>query len=109
MPAVSGMVRVMSVVSRVHLADPQKNAEEIAALLETADAQGAQLCVFPELCLTGYTCADLFLQPALLDAAAQALAWLASLPVKAAFVVGLPLLIGGRLYNCAAVVCGGKV
>ena len=109
MPAVSGMVRVMSAVPRVHLADPQENAREIAALLETADAQGAQLCVFPELCLTGYTCADLFLQPALLDAAAQALAWLASLPVKAAFVVGLPLLIGGRLYNCAAVVCGGKV
>ena len=69
MPAVPGMVRTMAASPRVHLANPKKNAEEIAALLDIADANGVQLCVFPELCLTGYTCGDLFLQPALLDAA----------------------------------------
>ena len=109
MSAVSGMLRVMSAVPRVHLADPKANAGEIAALLARADEEGAQLCVFPELCLTGYTCADLFLQGALLDAAAAALCELAARPVRTAFVVGLPLEIGGRLYNCAAVVRGGDV
>ena len=74
MSAVSGMIRTMAASPRVHLADPNKNAQEIAALLDIADAQGAALCVFPELSLTGYTCADLFLQPALLRAAADALA-----------------------------------
>ena len=103
------MIRVMSAVPRVHLADPEANVLDISALLAEADARGAQLCVFPELCLTGYTCADLFLQPALLSGARAALARLAALPVKTAFVVGLPLEIGGQLYNCAAVVCGGDV
>ena len=105
----SGMIRTMAAAPRVHLADPAKNAEEIAALLHTADAQGVQLCVFPELCLTGYTCGDLFLQPALLDAARAALGTLAALPVKTAFVVGLPLEMNGQLYNCAVVCCGGEI
>lgn len=103
------MIRVMSAVPRVHLADPEKNFEEIAALLRVADERGAQLCVFPELCLTGYTCGDLFLQPALLRAAKAALLQLTRMSVKTAFVVGLPLEIEGQLYNCAAVVCGGDV
>ena len=103
------MIRVMSAVPRVHLADPEANVLDISALLAEADARGAQLCVFPELCLTGYTCADLFLQPALLSGARAALARLAALPVKTAFVVGLPLEISGQLYNCAAVICGGDV
>ena len=109
MPAVSGLVRTMAVSPRVHLANPKRNAEEIASLLRTADAQGAQLCVFPELCLTGAACGDLFTQPTLLDGAKNALAALLALPVKTAFVVGLPLAIGGRLFNCSAVVCGGKL
>ena len=109
MPAVSGLVRTMAVSPRVHLANPKKNAEEIASLLRTADAQGVQLCVFPQLCLTGSTCGDLFAQPMLLDGAKEALAALLALPVKTAFVVGLPLVIGGRLYNCSAVVCAGKL
>ncbi|MDO5298500.1 MAG: NAD(+) synthase [Clostridia bacterium] len=109
MPALSGMIRAMAAVPRVYLADPSKNAEEIAALLKTADQQGAQLCVFPELCLTGYTCADLFLQDALLRAALDALRTLCALPVKTAFAVGLPLSMNGRLYNCAAVICGGRL
>ena len=103
------MIRVMSAVPRVHLCDPEANVREISSLLAEADARGAQLCVFPELCLTGYTCADLFLQPALLAGAKAALTRLAAMPVKTAFVVGLPLEIGGQLYNCAAVVCSGDV
>ena len=69
MPSVSGMIRTMAAVPRVHLANPKKNAEEISALLDIAEENHVQLCVFPELCLTGATCGDLFMQPALLRAA----------------------------------------
>ena len=109
MPAVSGMIRTMAAVPRVHLANPQKNAEEISALLDIADEKGVQLCVFPELSLTGCTCGDLFFQPALLRAALTALDTLASRETKAAFIVGLPLSIQGRLYNCAAVIARHEV
>ena len=74
MPAVSGMIRAMAAEPRVHLANPKKNAEEISALLDIAQARGAQLVVFPELSLTVYTCADLFMQDTLLTAAREALA-----------------------------------
>ncbi len=104
MPVVSGMIRTMAAVPRVHLANPKKNAEEIAALLDIADEKGVQLCVFPELSLTGYSCGDLFMQPTLLGAALEALDTLAGRETKTTFVVGLPLEIGGRLYNCAAIV-----
>ena len=104
MTAISGMIRTMAASPRVHLADPNKNAQEIAALLDIADSCGAALCVFPELSLTGYSCGDLFLQPALLQAAQEALSELAARETKTTFVVGVPLQIHGRLYNCAAVV-----
>ena len=109
MAHIPGMIRAMAAVPRVHLADPQANAQEILALLRQADEQRAELCVFPELCLCGYTCADLLLHPPLLAGCLQALETLLHAPVRAAFVVGLPLEIGGRLYNCAAAVCGGRI
>ena len=101
MAHISGMIRAMSAVPRVHLADPQANVREIVELLRQADAQNVRLCVFPELCLCGYTCADLLIHPPLLSGCLQALDTLLQAPVRAAFVVGLPLEIGGRLYNCA--------
>ena len=107
LPVVSGMVRAMAAVPKVHLANPKKNAEEIAALLDTADSRGVQLCVFPELSLTGYTCGDLFFQPTLVQSAKDALDTLMKKKVRTTYVVGLPMAIGGRLYNCAAVVCSG--
>ena len=109
MAHIPGMIRAMAAVPRVHPADPQANAQEILALLRQADEQRAELCVFPELCLCGYTCADLLLHPPLLAGCLQALETLLRAPVRAAFVVGLPLEIGGRLYNCAAAVCGGRI
>ncbi|MBE5799434.1 MAG: NAD(+) synthase [Clostridiales bacterium] len=101
---IPGMIRTMAAVPRVHLANPKKNAEEISALLDIADQNGVSLCVFPELSLTGYTCGDLFMQPSLLQAALEALDKLANRETKTAFIVGLPLDIQGRLYNCAAIV-----
>lgn len=85
------------------------NVREIVELLRQADAQNVRLCVFPELCLCGYTCADLLIHPPLLSGCLQALDTLLQAPVRAAFVVGLPLEIGGRLYNCAVAVCGGRI
>ena len=73
MAHIPGMIRAMAAVPRVHLADPQANAQEILALLRQADEQRAELCVFPELCLCGYTCADLLLHPPLLAGCLQAL------------------------------------
>ena len=104
---VSGMVRTMAAVPPVHLANPKKNAEEISAILDIADSNQVQLCVFPELSLTGYTCGDLFFQPSLLQAARDALDTLIKKKVRTTYVVGLPLEIGGRLYNCAAVITSG--
>ena len=69
MMKISGMYRAAAVSPRVHLANPAKNAEEIARLLREADANGVSLCVFPELCLTGSTCGDLFFQRPLLEQA----------------------------------------
>ena len=85
MAHIPGMIRAMAAVPRVHLADPQANAQEILALLRQADEQRAELCVFPELCLCGYTCADLLLHPPLLAGCLQALETLLRAPVRAAF------------------------
>ncbi len=109
MSRIPGMLRAAAFSPRVHLANPAKNAEEIACALKKADETGVSLCVFPELCLTGSTCGDLFFQRPLLEQAKQALLTLAALDVNAAFIVGLPLEMCGRLYDCAAVVCGGEV
>ena len=105
----TGMFRTMAASPRVYLANPVRNMAEITKILHIADTQGVQLCVFPELCLTGSTCGDLFFQPALLNDALTALRALAALPFKTAFVVGMPLEIGGGLYNCAVVVSRGKL
>lgn len=69
------------------------------------------LLVFPELCVTGYTCGDLFLQPTLLKGAEEALAFLltATAALDTVFVVGLPVAVGSVLYNCAAVCQKGRL
>ena len=109
MSLISGMIRTMAAVPCVHLANPAKNAEEISSLLDIADQCGVKLCVFPELSLTGSTCGDLFAQPALLDGARDALYSLLQKGVKTAFVVGLPLMLGGQLHACAAVIAGKQL
>ena len=89
MAHISGMIRAMSAVPRVHLADPQANVCEIVELLRQADAQNVRLCVFPELCLCGYTCADLLIHPPLLSGCLQALDTLLQAPVRLSSVCRL--------------------
>ena len=69
-----GFVKVAASIPTVHVADPAYNAQQMLAQLKQAAKEGVRTVVFPELGLTGYTCGDLFLKPALLDAAENALA-----------------------------------
>lgn len=110
-PATHGFTRVAVAVPRIRVADPAHNAERTVELMQQAAQQGASLVAFPELGLSAYTCDDLFHQRALLDACEAALQRVleasAALPLVA--VVGLPLRVDHRLFNCAAVISGGRL
>ena len=102
-------LRVAAAVPAVRPADVGANLAAIRALLRQVAAARVQVAVFPELCLTGYTCADLFYQPYLLDAAERALAELIPDCGDGLVAVGLPVRVGGRIFNCAAVVAGRRL
>ncbi len=106
-----GFVRVAAITPQLRVADIAFNTQAIIAALEQAAARGCRLALFPELCVTGYSCADLFYQSLLLRDASAALRPIAEAADRAgiAAVVGLPLDMDGRLYNCAAFLCGGRV
>ena len=107
----TGFVKVAAGSPRVAVADVRANAAAIEALIRRADALGAHLLVLPELCLTGYTCGDLFYSETLLRAAREGLVEVAAATrgLRPLVVFGLPLREDGRLYNCAAVVRDGKI
>ncbi|MDR1004918.1 MAG: NAD(+) synthase, partial [Prevotellaceae bacterium] len=106
-----GFVKVAAAVPRVKIADCDYNAESILQLMTEADAKGVEIMVFPELCITGYTCGDLFAQEVLLGDAEQALGKIvecsSSLHVIA--IVGMPLALNGHLLNAAVVVQRGVI
>lgn len=107
-----GYIRTGAAVPQVSIADVDSNVERICALADRAYASGVRLLVFPELCLTGYTCADLFLQQELQIKALKGLKDMASTSSRwpgMAVVAGLPLRHGDALYNCAAMLSGGKI
>ncbi len=106
-----GFHRIAACVPEMKVADVVFNLARIEALALEADSQGAAAAVFPELCLTGYTCGDLFHQKLLLDKAKDALGALASRLAsrRIAVAVGLPFLFRSRLYNCAALIQSGRV
>ncbi|WP_312549472.1 NAD(+) synthase [Massilia sp.] len=103
--------RVAVAIPRCRIADPAYNVEQTIALARQAADQGAALVAFPELGLSAYSCDDLFHQRALLDACQEGLAAVveASRELPVAMVVGLPLRVNHQLFNCAAVVAGGRV
>lgn len=106
-----GFVRVGAAVPEMKVADCRYNTQKIAEIMEKAVKNDVYLTVFPELCITGYTCGDLFQQPLLLNMALKSLKEIAdkSSGCKNVFIVGLPLMINQQLYNCAAVVQNGKI
>ncbi len=106
-----GLARVAACTTPCSLADPSSNARSVAAAARACDAQGAVLAVFPELALSGYSIEDLLLQDALLDGVERAASELlaASRTLLPVIVVGAPLRHGGRVYNTALVLHGGRL
>lgn len=106
-----GFVRVAAATPELRVADVRYNTKKIAETVAQADKAGVQLLVFPELSLCGYTCGDLFGQKVLLDDCEENLRLLARETEgrKMLLFVGVPVRLGGVLYNCAAAVGGGKV
>jgi NAD+ synthase (glutamine-hydrolysing) len=107
-----GFLRAAAATPDLVVADPAANARHTIALLEQAEAQGANLVVFPEMGLTGYTCADLFHTLTLPRAADEALAEVAAFTAagfRGVAVVGLPVALDGQLFNAAAVLHRGRV
>lgn len=106
-----GFIKVAAVTPKIRVADPVYNAAVICEELEKVYAKGAKIIVFPELCLTGYTCGDLFLQQLLLEKAEEQLLTVATATrdKDALVMLGLPMVREGRLYNVAAVLQNGEV
>lgn len=106
-----GFYRFAAVSPILKVADTAYNTEEIIRSAKITASNGAAFVVFPELCITGYTCSDLFHQELLLQNSTRALARIADALKESDTViaVGLPLRILGRLYNCAAFVQHGRV
>ncbi|HEV8194543.1 MAG TPA: nitrilase-related carbon-nitrogen hydrolase, partial [Ktedonobacterales bacterium] len=106
-----GFARVAVVAPEVKVADVRFNTRTTIDALEAAAMRGCQLALFPELGLTGYTCADLFYQALLRDQARAALTDIAEVTTRLgiAAVVCLPIEAEGKLYNCAAFIANGAV
>ena len=106
-----GFYRFAAVSPILKVADTAFNTEEIVKSANIAVSNGAAFVVFPELCITGYTCSDLFHQELLLQNSIRALLKIAKAfaDSDAVIAVGLPLRLFGRLYNCAAFVQRGRV
>ncbi|MBQ7801231.1 MAG: NAD(+) synthase [Oscillospiraceae bacterium] len=105
-------IRIACAVPPVRVGDVTKNVEDICRRIREADEQGTDLVVFPELALTGYTCADLFFQDTLLDACKAGLRAVAACTGEhpgVMVVVGLPAVVGGQMYNCGAVLSAGRL
>ena len=106
-----GFIKAAAGTIDVVVANVQYNTKQILARMREADAAGVNLLTLPELCLTGYTCGDLFFSDCLLGAVEPALAQIveASKGLYPVTAVGLPLRFGGKLYNCAAVIHAGQL
>ncbi|MBQ9637056.1 MAG: NAD(+) synthase [Prevotella sp.] len=106
-----GFIKVATAVPTVRVADVDYNLTQIESLIAQAEGKGVEVIVFPELSLTGYTCQDLFSQGVLLDAVEQAVLRLLDFTrqLDIVSIVGLPLVVGDLLLNCAAVVQKGQL
>ena len=106
-----GFLKAAALSPALRVADCAYNTQQIIAQLKDAAARGVKLAVFPEFCLTGYTCGDLFLQHTLQQGALTGLQSIldASRELDVVALVGLPLLVRGKLYNAAAVLCRGQL
>ena len=106
-----GFVKVCSATVEIKVADVQFNTQRIIEAIEASYVNGSSITVFHELCVTGYTCGDLFNQHLLIESVDKALIDIAVATVGKAILVfvGAPLVKDGKLYNCAVAISGGKI
>ncbi len=106
-----GFICVAAGTPKVRVADCRYNAEQIFTMMREAEKQGVKILALPELCLTGYTCGDLFLQDTLLNGAAEGLRTIleATRHLEVLTALGMPVRAGGKLFNCAVVIQKGAV
>ena len=106
-----GFVRIAAAVPELKVSDVLFNTEKIIELIHVAEENRTQVVCFPELCITGYTCADLFFQQQLQEEVLKALSeiQMATLSVSCAVIVGAPLRFRNRLFNTAVVLQKGRI
>ncbi|MGN0449849.1 MAG: NAD(+) synthase [Ruminococcus sp.] len=106
-----GFVKTAAATPKIRVADCEYNANQIISCVKEAYENGAALLVFPELCVTGYTCSDLFLQSTLLKAAEKSVEKIKNetKDLDIVFVVGVPIAVKQSLYNCGVVICKGEI
>ena len=106
-----GFVKVAAAIPAVKVADCKFNAQQIDTQIAIADGKGVQIIVFPELCITGYSCADLFGQTLLLEEAEIALMQIMNntRQMDIISIVGMPLVVNNTLMNCAMALQKGKI
>lgn len=106
-----GFVRVAAATPRIKVADCDYNTDEILKLITEAEEKGVSVVTFPELCITAYTCGDLFLQRLLLEEAKKSLQQILDNTKNSSIIliVGMPLEISNRLYNVAVVAYSGQI
>ena len=106
-----GLIKVAAAIPGIRVADVEYNVQQIESIIAQAEGRGVEVLALPELCLTGYTCQDLFRQQLLIDKAEEGLILLLDFTRKLDIitVVGLPVRIGSLLYNCAAVIQRGAI
>ena len=106
-----GFIKVAACTPEIQVADVDFNVDKIISQLAKCREEGVKVAVFPELCITGYTCQDLFFQNALLDKAMEGVVKIAKTTADSDMLVavGVPVRANGKLYNCAAVIQDGEV
>ena len=106
-----GFITVAAAIPSVRVADCKYNVEQIMLQMSEAEAQDVEIMVFPEFCITGYSCQDLFREQLLIEKAENGLMHLLdySRQMDVIAIVGLPIIVNGLLYNCAAVIQRGTV
>ena len=106
-----GFIKVAAATPKIKVADPAYNTEEILKIIDETEKNGASILVFSELTISGYTCGDLFLQQPLLTECKNQLLRIVKATKKKDMlvVVGCPIIVNQKLYNCAVVINQGEI
>ena len=106
-----GFIKVAAATPKIKVADPAYNTEEILKIIDETEKKGASILVFSELTISGYTCGDLFLQQPLLTECKNQLLRIVKATEKKDMlvVVGCPIIVNQKLYNCAVVINRGEI